>query len=110
MKVHLIRVETIVDYVLANSRSKTSFATWLTAIKNADWDLPADIKETFGTADFLGNGTSRVVFNIGGNNYRMICKYALGDKQVHLFICWIGTHAEYNELCADNKQYTITSY
>jgi HigB_toxin, RelE-like toxic component of a toxin-antitoxin system len=58
----------------------------------------------------LGRGSNRVVFDIGGSNYRMICKYAFGEKQVHLFICWIGTHAEYDKLCAGREQYTVTNY
>ena len=71
---------------------------------------PLDILETFGAGDLLGRGSNRVVFDIGGNNYRMICKYAFGERQVHLFICWIGTHAEYDKLCAGREQYTITNY
>ena len=110
MNVHLIRKETIERYVVGNVRSKPSFASWLTAVKYADWNVPFDIKQTFGSADLLGNGSNRVVFDIGGNNYRMICKYAFGDKEVHLFICWIGTHAEYDKLCDKNEQYTITNY
>lgn len=110
MKVRLIRKETIESFVFENARSKNSFSAWLTAVKYADWNTPADMHETFGSADLLGNGCSRVVFDIGGNNYRMICKYAFGDKQVHLFICWIGTHAEYDELCHRKEQYTITLY
>lgn len=110
MKVHLIRKETIENFAVSNARSKTSFATWLTAVKYADWTVPADIITTFGTADILGNGSNRVVFNIGGNNYRMICKYVFGVKQVHLFVCWIGTHAEYDKLCDDGEQFTVTDY
>jgi len=110
MRVHLIRKETIESYVAAHARSKPSFANWLAAIRYADWNEPLDIKKTFGAADILGSGVNRVVFDIGGNNYRMICKYVFGEKQVHLFICWIGTHAEYDELCNSNKQYIITDY
>jgi mRNA interferase HigB len=79
-------------------------------VKYADWNAPSDIKQTFASADLLGGGGNRVVFDVGGNNYRMICKYAFGEKQVHLFICWIGTHTEYDELCDNNEQYTITNY
>jgi mRNA interferase HigB len=110
MRVHLIRKETIEDYVANNARSRSSFAIWLTVLKNADWDKADDIKETFGSADLLGNGSNRVVFDIGGNKYRMICKYAFGNKQVHLFVCWIGTHTEYDEVCDKNEQYTVTDY
>ena len=110
MKVHLIRKETVFSFMHTDARSKNSFLPWLTTIRYADWDVPNDILETFGSADLLGNGSNRVIFNIGGNNYRMICKYAFGSKQVHLFICWIGTHAEYDKLCANNKQYSVTLY
>jgi mRNA interferase HigB len=108
MKVHLIRKETIESYSAGNAQSRAPFGDWLTKLKHADWEKPADMQSTFGTADLLGKSSSRVVFNIGGNNYRMICKYAFGDKQVHLFVCWIGTHAEYDKLCGNNEQYTVS--
>ena len=60
--------------------------------------------------DILGSGSNRVVFNIGGNNYRMICRYQFGISKVHLFVKWIGTHAEYTKLCNDGKQYDINGY
>lgn len=110
MKVHLIRKETIQAYILKNARSRSSFKIWLTAIRYADWQMPEDIQSTFGAADLLGNGSHRVVFDIGGNNYRIICKYAFGEKQVHLFFCWIGTHANYDKLCKNNEQYTVNRY
>ncbi|MEI7896936.1 MAG: type II toxin-antitoxin system HigB family toxin [bacterium] len=69
-----------------------------------------NIRHTFGSADLLGQGSSRVVFNIGGNNYRMICKYHFGSSLVHLFVCWIGTHAEYDELCNHGGQYTVNEH
>ena len=76
----------------------------------ADWTEPGDITKTFGSADLLGNGSDRVVFDIAGNNYRMICKYHFAVTRVHLYIKWIGTHAEYTKLCDANKQYTVNSY
>lgn len=87
MKVPLIRKQSIEDYVKINSRSKSSFEIWLSLIKNVDWFEPQDIIRTFGYADIFGKGSNRVVFNIGGNNYRMICKYAFGNIMIHLFIC-----------------------
>ena len=110
MKVHLVKKETIESYAVANSRSRTSFVEWLSKVKYADWEKPIDIQGTFGTADLLGKSSNRVVFNVGGNNYRMICKYAFGDNQVHLFVCWIGTHAEYDGLCNKSEQYSTNNY
>lgn len=78
--------------------------------KYADWKLPTDIQSTYGTADYLGKGCDRVVFDIGGNDYRMICSYFFGEKEVHLFICWIGTHPEYDKINKKGEQYTIRLY
>ena len=110
MKVHLIKRKTIEEYVLQNTRSRVSLQEWLEKLKYADWGKPIDMRYTFNTADLLGKKCNRVVFNIGGNNYRIICKYIFGDEQVHLFICWIGTHAEYDYLCSKNEQYTVSNY
>jgi mRNA interferase HigB len=110
MKVHLIRKEKIETYSAAHANSKSSFNSWLSVLKKSDWKEPEDIQLTYGSADLLGKGSSRIVFNIGGNNYRMICKYAFGDKTVHLFICWIGTHAEYTKLCNKEQQYPVSIY
>ena len=69
-----------------------------------------DIKDTFASADLLGRGSDRVVFNIGGNNYRIIAKYYFGQEKVHLFIKWIGTHSEYNELCTKSQHFNINQF
>lgn len=68
------------------------------------------MKQTYNTADLLGKSSSRVVFDIAGNNYRMICKYFFGARQAHLFVCWLGTHAEYDKICKQGGQYTINLY
>lgn len=110
MRVHLIRKETIEEFCLYNAQSRTPFREWLSKLKFANWETASNIKETFSAADILGRGSNRVVFDIGGNNYRMICKYAFGERQVHLFVCWIGTHKQYDELCKRNDQYIISNY
>ena len=110
MRVHLIKRQTIEQFIAKNARARSSFQNWLTVVRFADWNKPEDIRKTYGTADLLGNGSDRVVFDLGGNNYRLICKYVFGEKQVHLFVYWIGTHTEYDKLCADNQQYLISNF
>ena len=105
MKVHLIKKQSIERYVKDNVQSKPAFQIWLSLLRFADWESPTDIVNTFGSADILGKGSQRVVFNVGGNKYRMICKYHFGKTMTHLFVKWIGTHAEYDKLCKDGKQY-----
>ena len=110
MSIHLIKKQTIEDYIKKNAQSKASFEIWFSIIKRADWNEPNEIISTFNSADIIGNGSDRVVFNIGGNKYRMICRYMFGINKVHLFIKWIGTHAEYTKLCNERKQYEINIY
>ena len=110
MKAHLIKKQSIEDYVLKNARSRASFEIWLSIIKRVDWNAPNEIATTFNSADILGKGSDRVVFNIGGNSFRLIGKYHFGNMRVHLFIKWIGTHAEYTKLCNEGKQYEIDVY
>ncbi|MFW5879932.1 MAG: type II toxin-antitoxin system HigB family toxin [bacterium] len=110
MKVHLIKKQSIEDYILKNARSRASFEIWLSIIKRVDWKEPNEIIMTFNSADILGKDSDRVIFNIGGNNYRLICKYHFGNTRVHLFVKWIGTHAEYTKLCNDGSQYEINMY
>lgn len=68
-----------------------------TEARKDEWRTPSDIKRLYRTADILpGN---RVVFNIGGNKYRLIVKirYDLGI----VYIRFIGTHAEYDRINAE---------
>jgi mRNA interferase HigB len=110
MKVHLVKKQTIEDYILKNARSKASFEIWLSILNRADWNEPQEITLTFNSANILGKGSERVVFNIGGNNFRLICKYHFGNMKVHLFVKWIGTHTEYTKLCNEGKQFDISLY
>ena len=110
MKVHLIKGKTIREYVAKNSTARASFEDWLSKVKLADRDKPDDIKRTFPATDFLGNGSYRVIFDIAGNQYRMICKYSFGDVSMRLYVCWIGSHGKYDRLCRKNEQFTIFNY
>jgi mRNA interferase HigB len=110
MKVHLIKMQSINGFTAENVKAKPSFSNSIAILKRADWNVPNDITVTFNSADLLGNGTNRVVFNVGGNNYRMICKYNFGAKNTHLFIKWIGSHKEYTRLCEKREQYTIDKF
>ena len=110
MKIHLIKKQTLEEFAQLRPRSKSSLEDWTEKLKHADWQQPGDMKFTYNTADLLGKSSNRVVFDIGGNNYRMICKYVFGTKQAHLFVCWLGTHAEYDKVCKQGEQYKINLY
>ncbi len=62
MKVHLVKKQSIGDYVRKNVGSRASFVIWLSIIKRVDWNEPNNIISTFNSTDILGGGSDRVVF------------------------------------------------
>ena len=110
MKIHLIKKQSVLIFANQHARSRVSIGEWLEKMKYADWRTPGDMKRTFAQTDLLGGGSRRVVFDLGGNEFRIICQYNFGDKFLHLFVCWIGTHAEYERICKQQKQYTINIF
>ena len=110
MKVHLIKRQSINEFIVSHGNSKAPFYDWLEKFKVANWKSPDEIKATYSAADLLGNSSQRVVFNIGGNNYRIICKYVFGATCVRLYVCWIGTHADYTILCRRGHQYWVNQF
>jgi mRNA interferase HigB len=68
---------------------------WYRRVLRTTWNNPADVKRTYATADVLPD--NRIVFNIGGNNYRLVVRINYHRQAV--YIRFIGTHAEYD--CID---------
>jgi mRNA interferase HigB len=69
---------------------------WVHIVKAASWERPVDAKAMFRTADILPG--DRIVFNIGGNKYRLVAAIHYRGKRV--FIRFVGTHAEYDKIDA----------
>ncbi len=74
--------------------SKQPLLSWFKEVEKAEWKSPADPKKLYRSADFVGKG--RIVFNIGGNKYRLVVWVKYSIKLV--LIKWVGTHAEYNAI------------
>lgn len=109
MRVHLVKKLTLLRYANENAKFRSIVRHWLKKLQQADWSDTADMLQTFGTADIIGNGTDRAVFELG-DQCRLICHYVFGEQQVHLYVCWIGTHAAYDELCRKRMQYFVRTY
>lgn len=86
------------EFWIAHAAARTPLQSWWSIASHADWKTPQDIKDTFGNSvDFVAD--NRVIFDIGGNNYRLIVHFKY-EKQV-AFIKFIGTHAEYDKIDAE---------
>lgn len=78
-------------------QTETSLRGWYAEASRANWGTPAAIKAAHRNASFLGN--NRVVFNIKGNDYRLVV--AVRYAQQLMFIRFVGTHAEYDRIDAE---------
>lgn len=67
---------------------------WYTEVKAADWARPQDAKDRFARASLVGG--NRIVFDIGGNKYRLVAKINYPYRVV--YIRFVGTHAEYDRI------------
>jgi len=73
---------------------KAALDAWFHEVQQADWKSPADVLRVYGNASIVG--PDRVVFNIKGNDYRLV--EAIHYRLQIVFIKWIGTHAEYDKI------------
>ena len=76
--------------------SKPALEAWYDIAKLAKWTCPQDVKATFGNASIVGN--NRVVFNIKGNDYRLIVAFAY--RMGFGYVKFIGTHTQYDAVDA----------
>lgn len=74
--------------------SEMPLRSWLEEVRDASWQHPADIKAQFAHASILKS--RRVVFNIKGNDYRLVVAVAYRYQSV--YIKFVGTHAQYNTI------------
>ena len=90
----IISKSKLVEYYSKVPQSKTALEEWHEKTKKAEWNCFADIKKTFNSVDFVGN--QRYVFNIKGNDFRLIVLIQFTPKTV--YIRFVGTHAEYDRI------------
>ena len=88
----------IIEYYTAHPDSETALEEWFQKTRRAEWSCFAEMKQAFNSVDNVGN--QHYVFNIKGNNYRLIAVIKFTIKTI--FIRFIGSHAEYDSVDAKN--------
>ncbi|MFH7030184.1 MAG: type II toxin-antitoxin system HigB family toxin [Heteroscytonema crispum UTEX LB 1556] len=89
---HVISRSRLVEFWEKHPNAETSLRSWYKITSLAEWQSFVDLRQVFPSADQVSN---LIVFNIGGNNYRLI---ALVDyKYQKVFIRHVLTHAEYDK-------------
>jgi mRNA interferase HigB len=78
--------------------AEAPLTTWCGIASKTVWKTPQDIKDQFGAAvDFVGD--NRVIFDIGGNKFRLVVHVSYPFKR--LLVKFIGTHKEYDKIDAE---------
>lgn len=87
---------TILEFCRKHSGAKKQLILWYNDVLSKNWKTPNDVKADFAAASIINR--QRVVFNIKGNDYRLIAE--INYQKGWLFIKFIGTHAEYDKVDA----------
>ena len=82
-------------------QAEAALRAWIYEVKYSDWNNAKELKMKYANASILNS--RRVVFNIKGNDYRLIVDIEFKLKIV--FIAWFGTHLEYDKIDAKTIRY-----
>jgi mRNA interferase HigB len=80
---------------------ESALDAWFYEVEQADWKNPADVRKAYSSASIIGS--DRVVFNIKGNDYRLVV--AINYHLQIVFIKWLGSHAQYDNVDVRTVQY-----
>lgn len=94
---HIITKKRLENFWIAEPEVEQALKAWFKEAEHAHWKSPIDIKAHYPSADPIAG--NRMVFNIKGNNYRLVVKihYNIGK----VFIRFVGTHKAYDRINAE---------
>lgn len=90
----IISKKALQDFSSQYPDSKIPLENWCRVVKKEQWTCSTEIKKTFNSADIVGN--KRYVFNIKGNDYRIVAIIQFTTKAV--LIRFVGTHKQYDKI------------
>jgi mRNA interferase HigB len=96
----VIAIKTLRDFWRDHHAAEQPLRAWYDEACKATWTQPADIKAQYRNASILKN--RRVVFNIKGNDYRLVVALAYNTRIV--FVKFVGTHAQYDAIDAETVE------
>ena len=100
---HIIAVKTLREFWEKHPQARAPLQSWYADASRAIWSTPADIKAAHRNASFLGS--NRVVFNIKGNDYRLVVSVAYHYQAV--YVKFIGTHKECDAIDAESVEMEV---
>ena len=99
----IIKGKTLTEYCNLSKykQAEESVKAWIYEVRFSTWENTNELKSKYGNASIISS--KRVVFNIKGNDYRLIVDIEYKLKIV--FIVWFGTHTEYDKIDAKTVSY-----
>ena len=99
----IIKEKTLSEYCKLSKykQAKESEKAWIYEVRYSIWDNTNELKSKYGNASIISS--KRVVFNIKGNDYRLIVD--IEYKLRIVFVVWFGTHKEYDNIDAKKVKY-----
>lgn len=94
----IIAKKALLNFWSKHHDAEQPLQAWYDEARKAAWNSFQDIKRKFGAASIVGN--DRVVFNIKGNDYRLVVLVLF--RRGKAFIRFVGTHKEYDKIDAKN--------
>lgn len=88
----LVGQKILVEFMADHADIRSQVEAWVAEVEEASWRTPSDLKARYPSASFVGE--NRVVFNLGGNKYRLDTKVSFKNQTV--VVIRMGTHAEYD--------------
>ncbi|MGH8223233.1 MAG: type II toxin-antitoxin system HigB family toxin [Woeseiaceae bacterium] len=92
----ILAISALREFWKRHPDAETPLRSWYAAASRAVWRSPTAVKASYRNASIIAN--NRVVFNIKGNDYRLIT--AVHYKRRMMFIRFVGTHREYDKIDA----------
>lgn len=89
----ILNSRVIKQFIAEHADAETPLNDWVTKTRAAKWNNYADVQSTFNSADHLGD--QKLIFNIGGNNFRMVAMVWIIQERV--YVLKLMTHAEYDK-------------
>ena len=92
----------VLHYARLHADARGDLLSWYAVAEKASWNGPQDVKAKFPNASIIAN--NRVVFNIKGNDYRLIVSF--NYKYGACYIKFFGSHAQYDNVKAETVDVT----
>jgi mRNA interferase HigB len=101
--VRIIAEGTIRQWASEQARAASSLRQWVKVVRPVRWGSFAELRRTFPSADWVRvrSGRNVVVFNVGGNEFRLVCAVHFNTEMV--FALRFMSHAEYSKSSWKNE-------